>query len=174
MENCKPITSPMDPNTKLTVTDPCEPVDASQYRKLVGSLIWLLNTRLDLSFSVGLLSSFMQTPLKTHWDAGLRILRYLQSTKDLGLFYTGGNGVKLQGWSDSDWGGDPDTRRSTSGYTFTLGSGVVSWSSKKQPTIALSSTEAEYRAACGAACEVVWLRRLLGEIGFPQREPTVI
>ena len=78
--------------------------------------------------------------------------------------------VYLRGWTDSDWAGDVDDRRSTTGYCFTLGSGAISWSSKKQPTVALSSTEAEYRAACAGTCEVVWLcHQLLGELGFPQR-----
>ena len=80
----------------------------------------------------------------------------------------------MKGWSDADWGGDPDTKRSTSGYVFSLGAGALSWSSKRQPTVALSSTEAEYRAACSATCEAVWLRWLLGELGFSQPQGTVV
>ena len=116
----------------------------------------------------------MSQPMKTHWQAGLRILRYLKATPDRGIWYAAGqaedDGVCLQGWTDSDWGGDVDTRRSTTGYCFTLGSGAISWSSKKQPTVALSSTEAEYRAACSGTCEVVWLRQLLADLGLPQRQ----
>ena len=131
MEDARPISSPMDPNVKL---------------------IWLLNTKLDLSFSVGLLSSFMQIPLQFHWQEGLRILRYLRQSPDIGIWYPIGDGTLpiLQGWSDANWGGDPVNRRSTSGYVFSLGHGAISWSSKRQPTVALSSTKAEYQAACSA------------------------
>ena len=80
----------------------------------------------------------------------------------------------LTGWSDSDWAGDVDHKRSTTGYCFTLGAGGISWSSKKQPTVALSSTEAEYRAASSTTCEIVWLRRLLEELGCPQTGPTTL
>ena len=151
----------MDPNVKFSASDSSELADTSRYRKLVGSLIWLLNTRVDLSFSVGLLAGFMSQPRKTHWQAALRVLRYLKATPDLGLFYTRGGDnpvIVLQGWSDSDWAGDFDTRRSTTGYCFTLGSGAISWSSERQPTVALSSTEVEYRVVCATTCEAVWLR----------------
>ena len=135
MENARSITSPMDPNSKMSALDSSAPTDATQYRHLVGSLIWLLNTRLDLSFSVGLLSSFMQNPLESHWQQGLRILRYLRHSPAVGIWYPASDGSDpvLQGWSDVDWGGDLDSRRSTSGYVFSLGDGALSWSSKRQP-----------------------------------------
>ena len=118
----------------------------------------------------------MQNPLESQWQQGLRILRYLRHSPAVGIWYLASDGGDpvLQGWSDADWGGDRDIRRSTSGYVFSLGHGALSWSSKRQPTVALSSTEAEYRAACSATCEAVWLRRLLGELGFPQQSKTVI
>ena len=176
MEDARPISSPMDPNTKLSAYDSSEPADSNLYRKLVGSLIWFLNTRLDLSFSVGLLSSFMQNPLKSHWQQGLRILEYLCQSPDVGIWYPVGDGSApvLQGWSDADWGGDPDTRRSTSGYVFSLGHGAISWSSKRQSTVVVSSIEAEYKAACSATCEAMWMRRLLEELGFPQQKKIVV
>lgn len=168
MQECKPISTPMDPNQKLSAHDDAELTVASLYRKLVGSLIWLLDTRLDM-----LLAGFMSEPKKTHWQAGLCVLQYLKANPDCGIWYAAGTTeeeVFLRGWTDSDWAGDIDHKRSTTGYCFTLGSGAISWSSKKQPTVALSSTEAEYRVACTATCEVVWLRRLLEELGFPQRK----
>ena len=120
----------------------------------------------------------MSQPGKTHWQAGLRILRYLQATPDHGIFYAAGtdphDDLVLHGWTDSNWAGDLDTRRSTTRYCFTLGSGAISWSSKKQPTVALSLTEAEYRAACFGTCEVVWLRQLLGDLGYPQKKSSTI
>ena len=102
-----------------------------------------------------------------------RVLRYLRDTPTLGLWYAVGgpdSGFTLRGWCDSDWGGNPDSRCSTTGYVFTFGFGAVSWISKKQPTVALSSTEAEYHAACSATTEVIWIQRLLAELGFPQQK----
>lgn len=178
MEDSRTITSPMDVNQKFSIDTDSPPADIHLYRKLIGSLIWLLNTRCDLSFPVSLLAGFMGKPLLIHWHAGLRILRYLKTTPALGLFYEAdtkdSTSLSIYGWTDSDWAGDVDHRRSTTGYCFTLGSGAISWSSKKQPTVSLSSTEAEYRAACTSTCEVVWLRRLLGELGFPQQAPTLL
>ncbi|MCO5573935.1 hypothetical protein L7F22_027713 [Adiantum nelumboides] len=134
---------------------------------------------MDLSFPVELLAGFMSEPRKTHWHAALRILRFLRATPDRGIFYSahveGRPGdIRLLGWTDLDWAGELDSCRSTTGYCFTLGTSVISWSSKKHPTVALSSTEAEYRAACTGTCEAVWLRRLLGELGFPQQASTTI
>lgn len=103
----------MDPNQKLPQYDSSSPVDPTLYRTLIGSLIWLLNTRMDLSFPVGLLSSFMQKPLQCHWQQDLRILRYLQQTQDLGIWFAAASEDSppiLRGWSDSHWGGDPIPR----------------------------------------------------------------
>ncbi|MCO5611074.1 hypothetical protein L7F22_065324 [Adiantum nelumboides] len=97
-----------------------------------------------------------------------------QGTLDYGITYTRGGDSTLVGFCDSDWAGDIDGRRSVIGYCFSLGSGVISWISKKQPTIALSSTEAEYKAACFASCEALWLRRLLGDMGAIQEQPTML
>ena len=102
-----------------------------------------------------------------------RVLRYLRDTPTLGLWYAAAKSdstITLRGWCDSDWGGDPDSRRSTTRYVFSFGSGAVSWINKKQTTITLSSIEVEYRAAYLATCEVIWIRRLLVELGFPQQQ----
>ena len=104
----------------------------------------------------------------------MRTLRYIRGTSDHGIFYRHSRGCTLFGWCDSDWAGNPDTWRSTIGVVFTLGSGPISWSSKRQPTVALSSTEAEYRAACFAAGEAIWLRRVLGELSFPEAATTLL
>ncbi|MCO5569283.1 hypothetical protein L7F22_022995 [Adiantum nelumboides] len=100
------------------------------------------------------------------------ILRYIKGTLEYGITYGAGN--TLTGFCDSDWAGDSDSRKSVSGYCFTLGCGTISWTSKKQPTVALSSTEAEYKAACFAACEAVWIRRLLAHLGAQEKEATII
>jgi hypothetical protein len=132
---------------------------------MVGSLNYLTTTRPDISYYVSVLSQFMEKPHEIHWNAAKVVLRYLKGTLDYGIKYTDASDVELTGYSDSDWAGNLDDRRSTTGYAFSIGSGVVSWSSKKQPTVSLSSTEAEYKALCAATCEVVWLRRLLQDVG---------
>jgi hypothetical protein len=100
----------------------------------------------------------MAKPHESHWLATKRVLRYLKGTANFGIKYTNEFDVKLTGYSDSDWAGNPDDRKSTTGYTFNIGSGIVSWSNKKQPIVSLSSTEVEYKALCSATCEAVWLR----------------
>eukprot|EP00250_Pteridium_aquilinum_P026965 c33920_g1_i1 orf=1-459(-) len=153
MKDCKPISTLMDLNMKLSAHNDPKLVDASLYRKLAGSLIWLLNTKLDVCIPAGLLVGFMIQLGKTHWHAGVCIPDYASSM----LFGEDENDdLVLRGWTDSDWVGDIDSR-STTGYCFILGSGAISWSYKKQPTIALSFMEAEYRAACSGTCEAIWL-----------------
>ena len=125
------------------------------------ALNYLTTTRPNISYSVSVLSQFMEKPHESHWNAAKAVLGYLKGTLDYGIKYTDASDVELTGYSDSDWAGNLDDRRSTTRYAFSIGSEVVSWSSKKQPTVSLSSTEAEYKALCAATCEVVWLRRLL-------------
>lgn len=174
MEGCKPIPTPLEINLKLSQEDESEPVDSTMYRRLVGSLIYLANTRPDISYDVGLVSQFSAQPKESHWKAAKRILRYVQGTLSMGLVYEKDGGNILNGFCDSDWAGDKDTRRSTSGYCFYIGGAAISWSSKKQKTIALSSAEAEYKAATTAVGEALWLRRILEDGGQPQIEPTLI
>ena len=124
MRDARPISSPMDPNEKLSSNDSSGLADVVRYRQLVGLLIWLLNTRLDVSFVVGILSSFMQQSRKSHMRLTQRVLQYLRDTSTLGLWYSVGgsdSAITLRGWCDSDWGGNPDSRRSTTGYVFSFG-----------------------------------------------------
>lgn len=172
MDDCKPIATPMEVNAKLSMEDTSPPVNVMKYRQLVGSLIYLCNTRPDLSYVVGVLSRFSNQPRNNHWKAGMRVLRYIKGTLDYGVTYKAGS--SLTGHCDSDWAGDIDSRKSVSGYCFSLGSGIFSWISKKQPTVALSSTEAEYKAACFASCEAVWLRRILWHLGVQEEQATVL
>ncbi|MCO5579164.1 hypothetical protein L7F22_033017 [Adiantum nelumboides] len=115
----------------------------------------------DLSYAVGLVSQFMQLPRKPHLDAMRCILRYVRATLNYALFYDANTQIQVHGYTDSDWASSSFDRRSTSDYMFSFGSAAVTWSSKKQPTIALSSTEVEYRDVAVAACEVAWLEMLL-------------
>ncbi|WVZ98205.1 LOW QUALITY PROTEIN: hypothetical protein U9M48_043674 [Paspalum notatum var. saurae] len=141
-------------------------VNATDYRSLVGSLRYLVNTRPDLAFSVGYVSRFMEEPHEEHLAAVKQILRYIAGTRNWGLFYARRNGGsdQLLGYSDSDMAGDLDGRKSTSGILFFLGRSPISWQSAKQKVVALSSCEAEYIAAATAACQAVWLARVLAEI----------
>jgi hypothetical protein len=142
-------------------------------------------TRPDIAYAVQSASKHLQRNGPEHLVNAKRILRYLKGTVDMGIRYSVKGGSKLTGFSDSDstkllgysdadWGGDKDTRRSTTGYVFVLAGGAVSWCSRLQPTVALSSAEAEYTAACAAVQEATHLRQLLQDLGFPQEEPTLI
>lgn len=126
----------------------------------------MLGTRPDLAFSVSVVSRYGSNPNPSHWQAVKRIFRYIRGTLSLQLTYRG-KFSNLQGYTDADWAGDLDTRRSTSGYIFNVGSGAISWSSKRQPTVALSSCEAEYMGQTQATKEAVWLKLLLHELNAP-------
>lgn len=174
MKDCNSVTTPMITNHKYCLDDGEEKVDSQLYRSLVGSLLYLTNSRPDILQATSLLSRFMQSPSKVHFGAAKRVLRYLKGTSSYGLFYSSSDNFKLYGFSDSDWAGSLDDRRSTTGYLFLLGSSAISWSSRKQPSTALSSSEAEYMAVTSATCQAIWLRRILQDMKFEQKEATVI
>jgi hypothetical protein len=162
----------MEPRLKLSKTSAAPAVNPTQYRSIVGSLRYLVNSRPDIAFAVGYVSRFMEAPTAEHLTAVKRILRYISGTLHFGCFYQKGREAKLVGYSDSDLAGDIDTRKTTSGILFFLGNNVITWQSQKQKVVALSSCEAEYIAATTAACQGVWLARLLAE--FKGRRPTTI
>ncbi|KAI3500109.1 hypothetical protein L1887_35925 [Cichorium endivia] len=164
MLECKSVSTPIEPNAKICAHEGKELEDGTTYRQLVGSLIYLTLTRPDISYAVGVMSRYMQSPKKPHLDAARRILRYIKGTIDYGLLYKRGEDCKLVGYCDADYAGDHDTRRSTTGYVFKLGSGTISWCSKRQPTVSLSTTEAEYKAAAVAAQESTWLVLLMEDL----------
>jgi len=174
MEGCSPVSTPMEPGAKLSKFDGGERVDASKYRSLVGSLRYLTSTRPDLSLSVGVVSRFMEEPVQTHWKAAKRILRYIQGTVAQGLFYSSTEDHRLVGFSDSDWCGDVDDRKSTAGFVFFMSGTAFTWVSKKQPIVTLSTCEAEYVAASWCVCHAVWLRNLLGKMKMKQEGATQI
>jgi hypothetical protein len=129
----------------------------------------LTHTRPDLSFVVGLVARYMKTPHESHWKAAKRILCYVHGTIQFGIHYSSRGTPLVVGFTDSDWVGDPDDPKSTAGYVFSLGSGLVTWAYKKQQAIALSSVEVEYRAAVNASQEALWLQQILSEFGFQHR-----
>ncbi|XP_052478501.1 uncharacterized mitochondrial protein AtMg00810-like [Gossypium raimondii] len=144
MLKCKPILTPMEPNAKICAHEGKDLEDATMYQQLVGSLIYLTLIRPDISFAVGVISRYMQHPKKPYLEVVRRILRYVKNTFGYGIMYKRGRGCKLVGYCDADYAGDHDTRHSTTGYVFMLGSRAISWCSKRQPTMSLSTTEAEY------------------------------
>ncbi|RVW98238.1 Retrovirus-related Pol polyprotein from transposon RE2 [Vitis vinifera] len=150
MLDCKPIDTPMDPNVKL-VPGQGEPLgDPGRYRRLVVQ--------------------FLQSPCDSHWDAVIRILRYIKSTPGQGVLYENRGHTQVVGYTDADWAGSPTDRHSTSGYCVFIGGNLISWKSKKQDVVARSSAEAEYRAMALATCELIWLRHLLQELRFGKDE----
>ncbi|CAM8881465.1 unnamed protein product [Rhodiola kirilowii] len=167
MMESKPISTPLEANVKYCAEEGKELEDVKMYQQLVGSLIYLTLTRPDISFAVGVVSRFMQNPRKPHLEAVRRILSYVKGTTNYGLLYKKGVEGKVIRYSDADYAGDHDTRRSTTGYMFHMGSAAISWCSKRQPTVSLSTTEAEYRAAALAAQESTWLMRLMGALKQP-------
>jgi hypothetical protein len=136
-------------------------VDATVYKKLIGSLMYLVNTKPDVCFVVNTLSQYMVEPRSVHMVGAKHVLRHIVGTVDYGLDYVKGDGVKLVSYTDSGWAGCVADRKITSGCCFGLGSGLVSWFSRKQKSVALSSAEAEYVAASQATCEDIWLRKML-------------
>ncbi len=139
--------------------------DTTMYRRIVGSLIYMTIIRRYLSYVVGVVSQFMQTPQKPHLDVVRRILRYIKHTLQCGIFYEAKSQLQVHGYTNANWVGNVSDRRSTGGFMFSFGSGDVSWSNKKQPTLALSSTKVECRGIIIATCEVVWLLKLLSNLG---------
>ncbi|KAK1670651.1 hypothetical protein QYE76_058810 [Lolium multiflorum] len=174
MLNCKSAATPVDTKSKLSATDGSLATDASSYRSIVGALQYLTLTRPELQYAVQQVCLHMHAPRDPHWAAVKRILRYIRGTMDFGLSLHASTATDIVAYSDADWAGCPDTRRSTSGYCVYFGPSLISWSSKRQPTVSRSSAEAEYRAVANAVAEVSWLRQLLVELSCPVAKATVV
>jgi hypothetical protein len=176
MQNAHPISSPTLANEcLLKLSSPA--IDAKVYQRALGSLIYsMLVTQLDLIYTVTVLGRHATNPGPDHQHALERVFHYLWATSNHQLVL--GHGTTsiptLLGYANFNWASNVNDHKSTSGYIFTLGSGAISWSSKKQPTVALSSTEAEYIAGAHAAKEAVWLRLLLSELGQDMSSPTTL
>jgi hypothetical protein len=164
MTTTKPISTPCTPNTRLSLHDDEKLHDPHASRSLVKAFHYLTFTRPDLSFAVHQVCQYMASPTSVHLTAAKRILRYLKGTLHLGLSFRPGP-LTLSAFTDADWAGDPDDRRSTSGLLVYLGPNPITWSAKKQLTVSRSSTESEYRALALASAEVCWLRTLLKDLG---------
>jgi hypothetical protein len=176
MENCKPTSTPLVPSEKLSRhggtllhTD-----DAFRYRSVVGGLQYLTLTRPDISFAVNKVCQYLSQPTEVHWEAVKRILRYVKGTLDTGLCFRRSRSTGISIFTDADWAGCVDDRRSTGGFAIFVGPNLISWSSKKQPTVSRSSTEAEYKALANGAAEAIWLESLLKELGVTQHRTPIL
>lgn len=181
MANCKPISTPMEPGLRLSknMSPQLPSKDAEMenfpYQQAIGSIMYLMTgTRPDLAFAVGAVSQHMQKPGLQHWKAVKQILRYIQATKDWSLTYSGNDNNALIGYSDSDFAGCIDTARSTTGYVFTFAGAAITWSSKRQQSVAQSTSEAEYMGMSLACREATWIRALLDNLGHTQERPTLL
>ena len=175
MLDANDVKTPADPSEKLTY--PTVKTELKlPYRELVGSLLYLsVISRPDITYAVGVVSRYLDNYDESHWRAAKRILRYLKGTRSFGLLFCNNcpaNG--LVGYSDADYAGDIVTRRSTSGYVFLLNGNCVVWSSRRQSTVSVSTTEAEFIAASEATKEAIWLRKLLCDIGRGCVGPTTL
>lgn len=176
MQDCKPISTPLPVNFKLSSSmSPSNEVERREmsrvpYASAVGSLMFaMICTRPDIAQAVGAVSRYMANPGREHWNTVKRILRYIKGTSNVALCY-GGSELTVRGYVDSDFAGDLDKSKSTTGYVYKLAGGAVSWMSKLQKVVALSTTEAEYMAATQACKESIWIQRLLEELGHKQEK----
>eukprot|EP00253_Pinus_taeda_P034522 PITA_34522 len=174
MQDCRSMASPMITNWKKIDASEDKEVDPTFYRQLIGSLMYLVNTRPDIFFAVNTLSQFMVESKRVHWAVARRILRYVRGTIGYGLKYSRRADISLNGFIDADWVGNSIDRESTSGYCFSVGSGMISWCNRKQKLVALSSAEAEYMAANTTKCEAIWLRKLLVSLFSKRMEETKV
>ncbi|KAK9911087.1 hypothetical protein M0R45_035010 [Rubus argutus] len=170
MWDCKPATSPLDSKFHLDVSsDPL--LEVSSYQRLVGKLIYLTITRPDITYAVSIVSQFMHSPTMAHLHIVKRILRYLKGSVGRGILMKNNGNTEIMGYTDADWAGNTLDRKSTTGFCTFVGGNLVTWRSKKQTVVARSSAEAEYRAMASTSCELIWLKGLLSNLGFPSNQP---
>lgn len=181
MSLCHPLQVPADPNSRLdrTMSPDSEEKRAEMknipYREAIGGLMYLMTmTRPDISFAVNQVAKFSQDPGPAHWKAVKRILAYIAGTKDLALHFGGNTHGSAIGYSDADYAGDIITRRSVTGFIFLFKGGPISWTSRQQQCVSLSTTESEFVAACESSKEAIWLSRLINEIQFEEPQPMTI
>ena len=180
LTNAKPVWTPMEPGAQFSVDQSPNSLGQANrmhgvpYSQAIGSVLWpVVVSRPDAAYAVGILSQFIQNPGPAHWEGAKRVISYLGTTKDLWLTFGGHQEDKVGGFCDADWASQKH-RHSISGFSFHYGQGAISWSSKKQPVISLSSTEAEYVAQTHAAKEAIWLRSFVSEVtGKPEKPLTI-
>jgi hypothetical protein len=168
MADCKGVVTPLAVNDKLSVHTgtPLGPVDETQYRRIVGALQYLTLTRPDIAFAVNKVCQYLYSPTMDHWVAVKWIRRYLKHSIKIGLKICKSNSRLVSGFSNADWAGCLDDRRSMGGFAIFLGSNLVSRSARKQPTVSRSSIEEEYKIIANAMAEIMWIQTLLQELGI--------
>ncbi|XP_043703964.1 uncharacterized mitochondrial protein AtMg00810-like [Telopea speciosissima] len=174
MTGCKPCNTPVAAGSKLSLLEGDTLPDPHEYRQIVGALQYLTITRPDLCYAVNQVCQFMHSPTTTHLLAVKRILRYLKHTLGAGIVIRPGPINHIQAYTDADWAGCPDTRHSTFGFCVYLGNTLVSWCSKKQPTVSRSSSEVEYKALAITTAEMIWLSYLLTDLKVSLKHPLLI
>jgi hypothetical protein len=174
MMDCKAMPTMMVTNLKLLSDTSSETVDATMYRQMIGSLMYLTNKKPDICFAVNTLSQYMVEPRGVHMIVAKHVMRCLKGTIDYGLRYVSDREISLQGFTDSDWAGSVTDRKSTSGCCFSLGSTMISWFSRKQTSVVFSTVEAEYMATRLASNLAVWLPKLLARLFDLDLEATCI
>lgn len=167
----KPVLTPIEQNHKLALDDSPLYHDPQQYRRLAGRLVYLSHTRPELCYPIHILSQFMQSPREAHWDAAIRVVCYLKGGPGQGVLLRADSDLSLSVYCDADYGACPITRRSLSAYIVFLGGSPVSWKTKKQDTVSLSSAESEYKSMSNATKEIKWLCQLLLDLGVKQYRP---
>ena len=182
MQDCKPVSTPLNPGLHLSTSmSPQNDAEASEmqqvpYISIVGSLMYLaVTTRPDIAYAAGVLARFNSNLEPYHWMAAKHVLCYLKGTMDYRITYQPSDSPEpFITYSDADHGGNPDNGKSTGGYVVKIGSGVVSWSSKLQPFVALSTTEAEHISAVEAGKEILWMHQFMGELGYDVSGPSLL
>ncbi|XP_074377259.1 secreted RxLR effector protein 161-like [Apium graveolens] len=175
MGECRPTKYPMETSIQLDKDEKGKVIDATQFKSIVGGLRYLVHTRPDIAYAVGIVSRYTEQPTVLHQAAVKRILHYIKGTTNYGLIYMKGTGNHLlKGYSDSDLAGSTEDMRSTGAMVFYLNDNLITWVSQKQRCVALSSCEAEFMAATAAACQAVWLRNLLIQITGVEHGPVII
>jgi len=162
------VMNPIVPGFKAGKIREGNGIDETYYKQIVGSLMYITATRPNIMFVVSFISRFMARLTELHLQAAKRVLRYLKGIVDYGIFYKKNGNKQLVTFIDNDYVRDIEDRESTSGYVFMLSRGAVSWSSKKQPIVTLSTTEAKFMAAAACACQAVWMRRILEKLNHAQ------
>ena len=170
MLDYKPVDTPMDSNVKLVPSQGELLRDPRKYRQLVGKLNYLTITRPGISFPVSVVSQFLQSHCDSHWDAVIRVLRYIKGTPGQGVLYENRCHTQIVGYSDTNWASSPINRRSTSWYCVFIEGNLISSKSTKQDVVARSSAETEYRTMTLTTCELKWLKYLFQEIKFGNDE----
>ena len=166
MMDAKPLSTPMATTTILNPDEDCEAVDQREYRSMIGSLLYLTATRPDIHFAVCLCARFQASPRVSHLQAVKRIFRYLKYTLEFGLWYSACSSLDLVAYSDADFAGCRVNRKSTSGTCHFLGTSLICWSSKKQCSVAQSTTQAEYVAAASSLSQILWIKYTMRDFGI--------